>query len=121
MTFSLIDTHCHLDMDEFKLDRSVVIKRAQNAGVQSIITIGSDMESNREGLRLSKKYDCVYSSIGIHPHDAKDFTDEIYKTLKIWIDKFRIQNTRLGPHSGGFAWENESPKATKSEIRKNRN
>lgn len=92
MTFSLIDTHCHLDMDEFKQDRSVVIKRAQNAGVQLIITIGSDMESNREGLRLSKKYDCVYSSIGIHPHDAKEFSDGVYKTLKTWIDKFRIEN-----------------------------
>jgi TatD DNase family protein len=81
---SLIDTHCHLEMDDFDPDREEVIKRAINAGIEAIITIGSDLESNIKGLELSKKYDFIYSSVGIHPHDAKDFTEDIFNQIKKW-------------------------------------
>jgi TatD DNase family protein len=81
---SLIDTHCHLEMDDFDPDREDVIKRARNAGIEAIITIGSDLEGNIGGLELSEKYDFIYSSVGIHPHDAKDFTEEIFNQIKKW-------------------------------------
>jgi TatD DNase family protein len=80
----MIDTHCHLEMDDFNEDREDVIKRAKEAGIEAIITIGSDLESNIKGLELSKKYDFIYSSVGIHPHDAKDFTDDIFDQIKEW-------------------------------------
>lgn len=95
MTFSLIDTHCHLEMDEFNPDRDVVINRALHAGVQTMITIGSDLDSTIKGLEFSKKYDCIFSSIGIHPHDAKDFSDEVYEQLKEWAKKFAIRNSKF--------------------------
>ena len=47
-----------------------------------MITVGSDMKGNIGSLELSRKYDFIYSSIGIHPHDAKDFTEETYKQIK---------------------------------------
>ncbi len=71
-------------MDNFNPDREEVIKRAREAGIEAIITIGSDLEGNIGGLELSGKYDFIYSSVGIHPHDAKDFTEEIYSKLKEW-------------------------------------
>ncbi|MEW6066943.1 MAG: TatD family hydrolase [Nitrospirota bacterium] len=80
----MIDTHCHLEMDEFNKDREDVIKRAKDAGIEAIITIGSDLEGNIGGIELSKKYDFIYSSVGIHPHDAKDFTGEIFEKIKAW-------------------------------------
>jgi TatD DNase family protein len=80
----MIDTHCHLEMDNFNPDREEVIKRAKEAGIEAIITIGSDLEGNVGGLELSGKYDFIYSSVGIHPHDAKDFTDEIFNQIKTW-------------------------------------
>jgi TatD DNase family protein len=95
MTFSLIDTHCHLEMDEFNSDREDVIERARNAGIEAIITISSDIESNIKGLELSEKYDFIYSSVGIHPHDAKDFTEEIFNQIKEWIHKFEIRNSKF--------------------------
>jgi len=82
--FPLIDTHCHLEMPQFDKDREDVIQRAKDTGVEAIITVGSDMEGNIGSLRLSKKYDFIYSSVGIHPHDAKDFTEETYRQLKEW-------------------------------------
>ncbi|MDH5202350.1 MAG: YchF/TatD family DNA exonuclease [Nitrospirota bacterium] len=82
---NLIDTHCHLEMDEFNPDRKEVIQRAKAAGIEAIITIGSDLEGNVGGLELSKKYDFIYSSVGFHPHDAKDFTEDIFNQIKSWI------------------------------------
>ena len=80
----LIDTHCHLEMDAFDQDREEVIQRARDAGIEAMITIGSDLEGNIGGLELSGKYDFIYSSVGFHPHDAKDFTGEIFDKIKEW-------------------------------------
>ncbi len=101
---SLIDTHCHLEMDEFNPDREDVIQRARDSGVEAIITIGSDLEGNIGGLELSKKYDFIYSSVGFHPHDAKEFTEEIFDKIKEWATEYRIRNEYLSltlPLSGG--------------------
>ena len=69
-------------MTEFDEDRDKVIQRARDAGIEAVITVGSDLKGNIGSLRLSEKYDFIYSSVGIHPHDAKDFTEEIYKQMK---------------------------------------
>lgn len=80
----MIDTHCHLEMDAFNKDRDDVIKRAKDSNIEAIITIGSDFRGCKRAVELSKKYDIVYASVGIHPHDAKDFTDEIFNQIKEW-------------------------------------
>lgn len=87
LSISLIDTHCHLEMDVFDNDREEVIKRAKDSGIEAIITISSDFESNLKGVELSCKYDFIYSSIGIHPHDAKDFSEDIFNKIKALREK----------------------------------
>jgi len=72
----LIDTHCHLDFQQFDADRELVIRRAKDNGVSHIINVGSTLESSRKSLELAKKYDFIYAAVGIHPHDADKFTDE---------------------------------------------
>ncbi|MBI4689557.1 MAG: TatD family hydrolase, partial [Nitrospirae bacterium] len=53
---SLIDTHCHIEMSGFDNDREEVIKRARDAGLEAIITVGSDFKGNLGALELSRKY-----------------------------------------------------------------
>ena len=91
-SFSLIDTHCHLEMTAFDPDRESVIQHARDAGLEAIITIGSDLEGNVGGLELSGQYDFIYSAVGFHPHDAKDFTDDIFGKIKEWVEKFGIRD-----------------------------
>lgn len=86
----LIDTHCHLEMEAFTPDREEVIKRAQDAGIEAIITIGSDLAGNRGGLELSAHYDFIYCSVGFHPHDAKDFTEGIFNQIKEWAGRYKF-------------------------------
>lgn len=88
----MIDTHCHLEMGQFDPDREQVIRRAKEAGIEAIITVGSDLKGNLGSLDLSKKYDFIYSSIGIHPHDAKDFSDNICAQIKKWAGDYKLSD-----------------------------
>jgi len=87
---SVIDTHCHLDMKQFDPDRKEVIERAKAAGIEALITVGSDLEGTISAMKISAEYDYIYASIGIHPHDAKDFNDDIYRQLKEWAKATRV-------------------------------
>jgi len=70
------DTHAHLDMEEFEKDRDLVIQRAKEQQVEHIITVGVDLESSRKAVQLAKTYTAVHAAIGIHPHEAKGFTEK---------------------------------------------
>ncbi|MBP7056151.1 MAG: YchF/TatD family DNA exonuclease [Candidatus Omnitrophica bacterium] len=78
----LIDTHCHLDFDKFDNDRELVIERARAEGVARIINIGSTIEGSKRSVDLAERYDCIYASVGIHPHDSARVTDAAIAELK---------------------------------------
>lgn len=75
---NLVDSHCHLDDERFDADRDQVVQRAVDAGIGSILTIGTghgppDLEA---AIRLAERYSCVYATVGVHPHDAAKATAE---------------------------------------------
>lgn len=72
----LIDSHAHIQLDKFDGDRGAVLERAQEAGVHAIMVIGFDLETSRGAIALAEKYDQIYATVGMHPHDAKDLEDE---------------------------------------------
>ena len=79
----LIDSHCHLDNDQFDPDRDAVIERALAAGVEHMMAIGTgegppDLEA---GIRVADKHDAVYCTVGVHPHDASKANGEVYGRL----------------------------------------
>jgi len=78
----LIDTHAHLQMKDYKSDLDRVLERAKEAGVDYIINSSFDISSSKDAVKLAEKYDNLYASVGIHPHDAKTLNDESIKTLK---------------------------------------
>ncbi len=77
-------------MKQFDADRDAVIERAMHSGVESFIAVGSDLEHVQKCLELSETYDSVYASVGIHPHDAKEFTDDVYSSLREWSTKKKV-------------------------------
>jgi TatD DNase family protein len=75
----LIDSHCHIDGEQFDEDRDEVVQRAKDAGVEAMLNIGTgDPHSDdfRRAVAVAEKYDNVYASVGVHPHDAKLYDDE---------------------------------------------
>ena len=84
MTGKLIDSHCHLDSEQFAADREAAIERARAAGVEHMVAIGSgdgppDLEA---GISLADRYPFIYATIGVHPHDASKANQETYHRLR---------------------------------------
>ncbi|HNS74018.1 MAG TPA: TatD family hydrolase [bacterium] len=70
MSAWLVDTHAHLDFDQFDADREEVLDRAEMNGVRQIVTIGIDLATSRRSVELAEKYAMVFAAVGIHPHDV---------------------------------------------------
>jgi TatD DNase family protein len=81
---TLIDSHCHLDEERFAGDRDLVIARAITAGVTSMITIGAGgpMQCNREAVALAARHAEIFATVGVHPHDAQQVTDETFGEIE---------------------------------------
>jgi TatD DNase family protein len=69
----VIETHAHLDFPDFDGDREAAIERAQDAGVHTIINIGTDFDSWERILSLAEDHERLFAVLGIHPHDAKSW------------------------------------------------
>lgn len=77
----LVDTHCHLEMEQYEEDRDVVIARAVQAGVKHLITIGIDLPSSRQAIALAEQYECISATVGVHPHNVASLSEEDYLEL----------------------------------------
>jgi len=86
----LVDTHCHLQMEQFGQDLEEVIKRAESAGVRSLILIGTDSKDNPEALALAEKNEFIHVAIGIHPHDASSLDERLLSKLRQWLSHPKV-------------------------------
>jgi len=82
----LVDSHAHLDDRRFEKDRAAVIARCFEARI-GVITIGADIASSREAVRLAGRHRGVWAAVGVHPHDAKTVTPEILSELVRLADR----------------------------------
>ena len=78
----LIDSHAHIQLDKFDADRGAVLERAHRAGVHAMMVIGFDLDTSRGAIALAEKYDQIYATVGMHPHDAKDLDDEAVRIFR---------------------------------------
>jgi len=72
-----LDSHAHLDDTDFDADRSAVIERARAAGLRYIMVAGGGTGPDRldSPLAIAESYDWIYATVGVHPHEARHFTD----------------------------------------------
>lgn len=67
----LIDTHAHLSFPQFSCDLDNVIQNAKEAGVTTILNIGTNLEVTKRALSLAEKYEGIYATAGFHPQDVE--------------------------------------------------
>ncbi|KAJ8962802.1 hypothetical protein NQ318_001201 [Aromia moschata] len=81
--YILIDVGANLTNKKYSRDLDSVIQRAKDSGVQKIMVTGTSVKASKEALRLTRIYpNTLYSTAGIHPHDAKSYTDESWEELR---------------------------------------
>lgn len=78
----LIETHAHLDYPDFAPDFDDVLRRATDAGVTRIITIGTSIESSRRAVELAEKYPNVFAVIGVHPTYVEESGEDVITPLR---------------------------------------
>jgi len=110
-----VDSHAHLDGKQFATDRDQVIARAREAGVRNMVAIGNgDGPSNFDcGIQLAEKYDFMYATIGIHPHEARLADEAAFERM-----------AQLARHPKIIAWGeigldyyyDHSPRETQREV-----
>lgn len=86
MTPFLIDTHTHLDFDQYDGDRKNVILRAKENNVKAMITIGIDLETSKRSIEIAQQHSNIFAAVGIHPHDAAKATQEDINELETLIE-----------------------------------
>src|SRR5687768_1112794 len=79
----MIDSHCHLDFDEYGTDRAEVLARARQAGITAMVTIGSgrDLAPARAAVALAADEPDIFATVGIHPHDVVRMTEADWTAL----------------------------------------
>ena len=77
-----VDTHCHLDFEDFQPDRLAVLERAGAAGVVRMLNPGIDVPSSQDVLRIATEFPQIYAAVGVHPSSANAWTDESMDMLR---------------------------------------
>jgi len=111
----LIDSHAHIDAPQFSDDREAMLQRARDAGVQTLLAIGTGPgpEKLDAALPYAEQHDWIYTTVGIHPHEAKEVTPAQLDQL-----------ARLAQHPKVIAWGeigldyfyDHSPRDTQAEV-----
>lgn len=100
-----VDSHCHLDSLEGDLNGA--LQRASDAGVTTMVTIGTDLPSSREAVKLASAHEGVYATVGIHPYDAEDFDELVGEEIESLATQPRV--VAVGEVGLDFYREHASP------------
>ncbi|TQR06143.1 TatD family hydrolase [Psychrobacillus soli] len=102
-----IDTHVHLNADQYDEDLQEVIDRALQANVTKMVVVGFDRKTIERAIKLAEEYAFIYAVVGWHPVDAIDCTDEDLK----WIEELAAHEKVVGIGETGldYYWD-KSPK-----------
>ena len=111
----LIDSHAHLDDPRFDGDRDAVLQRAWDAGVRKILTIGNGNGPDQMGcgIPIAESHDWIYTSVGIHPHDAEKVEERHYSLLEDLSKKERV--VAIGETGLDYHYDH-SPRDTQREV-----
>ena len=86
----IIDSHCHLESNKYKIGLEEIVKKANQVGVKYMLSICTDNESFEKILKILKNFNNIYGTYGIHPHEVKN-----YKVTKNDITKNILKHPKI--------------------------
>lgn len=111
-----IDSHCHIDGEAFDPDRDEVVQRAKEAGVLAMLNIGTGNPHDGEiarAVEAAERYENVFASVGVHPHDARLYDDKAEETL---INLSRSEKVIAWGEIGLDYYYDHSPRDVQREV-----
>ena len=110
----MIDTHAHLHDTSFDPDREDVIARARAAGVETIVTVGCDIEDSRRAMQLADRAGMAWT-LGIHPHEAKDAPQNLADAFDELLAYAPVKPIAIGETGLDFHYDH-SPRETQASV-----
>ncbi len=101
----LVDTHTHIDGEEFAADRAEVIARASENGVTRMINMGDDMQSSARSVALTDDFSSVFAGVGVHPEEAFHLTNVELDRLAAWASRPKV--VAIGEIGLDYYWEKD--------------
>ena len=108
-----IDTHCHLEDENFSDDRAAVIERAKIAGVERIINFGSTMQSSIAVTELTKNFSELFAGVGVHPEEIDNFDENSCTKLAELASNEKV--IAIGEIGLDYHWEKDSERRIRQQ------
>ena len=100
---SFIDTHSHIDFEDFTDNMDGLLAKCKEVGVEKIIIPGVTLEDTPRVIDLAEKYPELYATVGIHPSEAKTWTDKSYEKLKAFAQNPKV--VAIGEIGLDYYWD----------------
>lgn len=78
----IFDTHAHYDDEAFDEDREVLLQQLPEQGIAKVVNVGASLNSCKKTIELMERYDFIYGSLGVHPNETGELTEESFLWLK---------------------------------------
>ena len=114
MTPEFVDTHCHLNHEDFDGDRHDVRERATASGVTRLLCIGYDRASSRRAVYLTRDAG-VYAAVGIHPESAEEWNEETAAEMTALYQNGRGKVAAYGEIGLDYHWDTV-PRGRQQEV-----
>ena len=115
--FTLVDSHCHLDMETYRDDLTSVLHTARSHGVNTVITIGIDLQSSHRAIKLAMQHQMVKATVGIHPHDVGKISKKEIEEISKLIEKQRNNVVGYGEIGLDYVKKYSPPELQKLYLR----
>lgn len=87
----IFDSHCHLNDRAYKKDMDTIVARARKADVVSMMIVGITAATSKQAVQLAETYDGCFASVGVHPHDAAECSEDVLAELKTLAKHPRVK------------------------------
>lgn len=109
----LTDTHCHINFEHFDEDRSQVISRALDSGIEKMLIPGVDLETSRSALALAEKHPQIFVAVGVQPNSGMSWTSSTLKELESLASHPKV--VAIGEIGLDYYWD-KTPKELQAKI-----
>lgn len=110
----MLDSHCHLNDEHIYSDRKEIIERAISVGVDTLLVVGWDLPSSKLAISIANEFPNVYASVGIHPENLDDISDEMLKEIEELAQNKKV--VAIGEIGLDYHWYKEKSEHDNQKI-----
>lgn len=99
----IIETHTHMDDSAFEEDRSQIIEEIKNSGIMYLMNVSASLSSIKSSMELAKKYDFIYTSVGVHPSETDGLNEDNFSWIKEQLSYEKVK--AIGEIGLDYHWQ----------------